>query len=55
MQDPLFLSLLFIYFWLCWVFPVARGLSLVGASGGSPLALVPRLLTAVGSLVEQML
>ena len=25
---------LFIYFWLCWVFVAARGLSLVGASGG---------------------
>ena len=24
----------FIYFWLCWVFVSARGLSLVGASGG---------------------
>ena len=27
-----------IYFWLCWVFVAARGLSLVAASGGySPL------------------
>ena len=25
---------LFIYFWLCWVFASARGLSLVAASGG---------------------
>ena len=25
---------LFIYFWLCWVFVAARGLSLVAASGG---------------------
>ena len=25
---------LFIYFWLCWVFVSARGLSLVAASGG---------------------
>ena len=27
---------LFIYFWLCWVFVSARGLSLVAASGGHP-------------------
>ena len=26
--------ILFIYFWLCWVFVVAHGLSLVVASGG---------------------
>ena len=34
-----FLSLfiLFIYFWLCWVFVAARGLSLVVASGGYSL------------------
>ena len=25
---------LFIYFWLCWFFAAARGLSLVAASGG---------------------
>ena len=29
-----FFSILFIYFWLCWVFVAARGLSLVAASGG---------------------
>ena len=29
-----FLKFLFIYFWLCWVFVAARGLSLVAASGG---------------------
>ena len=29
-----FLIYLFIYFWLCWVFVSARGLSLVAASGG---------------------
>ena len=28
------LNYLFIYFWLCWVFVSARGLSLVAASGG---------------------
>ena len=26
---------LFIYFWLCWVFVAARGLSLVAESGGT--------------------
>ena len=26
--------MLFIYFWLCWVFLAARGLSLVAGSGG---------------------
>ena len=30
----LFIYLLFIYFWLCWVFVSVRGLSLVAASGG---------------------
>ena len=29
-----FFNYLFIYFWLCWVFVSARGLSLVAASGG---------------------
>ena len=36
--------ILFIYFWLCWVFIAARGLSLVAASG---------LLTAVASLAVE--
>ena len=27
--------ILFIYFWLCWVFVAARGLSLVAASGAT--------------------
>ena len=31
---PLFLKILFIYLWLCWVFVSVRGLSLVVASGG---------------------
>ena len=46
--------LLFIYsvnFWLHWAFMAARGLSLVAASGGCPLVVVPGLLTAVTSLV----
>ena len=32
--DFFFLVNLFIYFWLCWVFVAARGLSLVAASWG---------------------
>ena len=28
------LFILFIYFWLCWVFLSAHGLSLIAASGG---------------------
>ena len=31
------LFILFIYFWLCWVFVAARGLSLVVESGGYSL------------------
>ena len=31
------LFILFIYFWLCWVFVAARGLSLVAVSGGYSL------------------
>ena len=48
--------LLFIYsvnFWLHWAFMAARGLSLVAASGGCPLVVVPGLLTAVTSLVAE--
>ena len=41
---------LFIYFWLCWVFVAARGLSLVVASGGYSLL---RLLIAMASLVAE--
>ena len=33
-SSPPFFFLIFIYFWLCWVFVSARGLSLVAASGG---------------------
>ena len=33
------LFILFIYFWLCWVFIAARGLSLVAVSGGYSLLL----------------
>ena len=40
----------FIYFWLCWVFVAARGLSLVAVSGA---ALCCGLLIAVASLVVE--
>ena len=43
----------FIYFWLCWVFVAARGLSLVAASGGYPSLRVRGLLIAVASLVAE--
>ena len=39
------------FFWLLWVFVVARGLSLVAESGGYSLVAVHRLLIAVASLV----
>ena len=44
-------TVLFMYFWLCWVFVTAHGLSLVMESRGSSLVLVCRLLTVVASLV----
>ena len=37
-------GILFIYFWLCWVFVAACGLSLVVASRGYSLVVVSRLL-----------
>ena len=43
-MTALFICLLFkiyFYFWLCWVFVVARGLSLVAASGGYSLLRCP--------------
>ena len=44
---------LFIYFWLCWVFVAARGLSPVGASGGYSLVAVHGLRTEIASLVAE--
>ena len=41
----------FIYFWLCWVFSAALGLSPVLVSGGYSLVVVPWLLIAVTSLL----
>ena len=43
------------FFWLLWVFVVARGLSLVAESGGYSLVVVCGLLTAVASSVETMI
>ena len=43
---------LFIYFWLCWVFVAAHGLSLLAESGGYSLVL-RGLLIAVASLVAE--
>ena len=41
------------YFWQCWLFVAARGLSLVAMSGGHSLAVVLGLLTAVAPLVAE--
>ena len=48
-----FIIYLFIYFWLCWVFVAARGLSLVVVSGGLLFVAVHGLLIAVASLVAE--
>ena len=40
-------------FWLCWVFVAARRLSLVAASGGYCLVLLPGLLVAMASFVAE--
>ena len=45
--------ILFIYFWLCWVFVAARGLSLVAVSGGLLFIAVRGLLVVVASLVAE--
>ena len=42
-----------IFFWLCWVFVVACGLSLVLATGGYFLVLAFRLLLVMASLVVE--
>ena len=42
----------FFFFWLCWVFIAAHGLSLVEASRGYP-SVVCRLLIVVASLAAQ--
>ena len=57
-NQPLFffkinLFILFIYFWLCWVFVAAHGLSLVAVSGGYSSVAVRGLLIEVASLVVE--
>ena len=56
MNAYLFLNTfyLFIYFWLCWVFVAAPGLSLVVVSRGYSLDLVCGLLIVVASLVAAL-
>ena len=55
MISALFLTDLFVYFWLYEAFVPACGLSLVVGSGGYSLAAVSRLLIAVASLVAHRL
>ena len=43
----------FIYFWLCWVFIAACGLSPVAVSGGYSLVVVLGILIAVAALVVE--
>ena len=54
-MDIIFLSRVqeFFFFWLCWVFIAAQGLSLVTASGGSSLVAVHRFLIVVASLAAE--
>ena len=47
------LHFLLLYLWLCWVFVVLSGLSLVAASGGYCLVTVRGFLTAVASLAAE--
>ena len=49
-NSSLFLNFIYFYFWLCWVFLSACGLSLAAASGGSSLVVLHGLLIAVTSL-----
>ena len=44
---------LFVYFWLCWVFVAASGLSLVVERRGYSLVAVLRLLITVASLAAE--
>ena len=49
------LLLLFLYFWLCWLFDAAHGLSLLSGREGYSLVVMCRPLIAVASLVEHVL
>ena len=48
-----FLKIFMYVFYLCWVFVVVHGLSLIPASGGRSLVVVHGLLTAGASLVAE--
>ena len=48
-----FLKFIYLYFWLCWVFIAACGLSLLVVSKGYSLVVVCGLLFAVASLVAE--
>ena len=47
------LKSMYLFIWLCWVFFVAQGLSLVAVSRGLLFLAVHRLLTVVASLVGE--
>ena len=51
-SEPYFFFF-YIYFWLCWVFVSARGLSLVAASGGHSSSRCVGLFTIAASLVAE--
>ena len=51
--NKMVFSLIFIYFWLCWVSIAVCGLSLVTAIGGSSQVVVHGVLTAVATLVAE--
>ena len=51
--PPLGLAFSSFYFWLCWVFAVVHGLSLVVMGGGYSLVAACGLLIAVASLVAE--
>ena len=55
MNAYLFLNTfyLFIYFWLCWVFVAAPGLSLVVVSRGYSLVEMHRLLISMASFLAE--
>ena len=51
--SSFFKTILFIYFWLCWVFVAVQAFSLVAVSGGYSLVAVCGLLVVVASLVAE--
>ena len=51
--SALFFKILCVYFWLCWVFVAACGLSLMAASRDHSLVVMCGLLIVVASLVAE--